>query len=85
MLDEDGQTKDPTVFDKDGHMITASLTNDPSAQHLVDIFVELNVPPKDVALVLSKAAEWVEELMAPASLKELTAQLDDHEARRRSA
>jgi hypothetical protein len=84
MLEEDGHAKDPVVFDEDGHLITACLTHRTDAGRHVDVFVQLDTPPKDAALTLRKIADWVERsLMEPDNLAELKEAMESNERSQR--
>ena len=85
MREEDGYAKDPTVFDEDGHLITASMTydvNDAGSQGGVDVFImryRMEIKPPEVAKVLHKMADWVEALMQPSSIARMSRTLEQRE------
>jgi hypothetical protein len=76
LLAREGEQKDTEVCNEDGHLITAGLTNGPAADHPVNVFVRLDTSPKEAALALHKAADWVEELMAPENIGQMTNEAD---------
>ena len=75
--------QDDISLDEDGHSISASLTYEPGG-HDVYTVIEPTIPPAEVAKILRKMADWVEDgLMAPASLEEMKMSLEDNERRKR--
>ena len=56
--------------DEDGQITSASLTYEASGTS-IEVLIELDTPPAEAAKFLRKMADWVEELMAPASIEQL--------------
>jgi hypothetical protein len=66
-------------IDEDGQVTGANLTYE-SSGNPIEVLVALDTPPAEAAKFLRSAAEWVEALMEPASLKDMENELKRQES-----